>query len=540
MFVLRMFLLRQVRKSDQRSKPLPGYLIRRLPGIFEFLGRKPRLRRAASRLFINSFAYATSPRPRPFSMASDYTTWPGLTDRRFTGRHLPPVNQRHLPAEEDVVNLYRRPKDKETKSTDTSALFTFFAQWFTDSFLRSSRHEPGRNSSNHEIDLCQIYGLSAAKTEKLRSGQGGRLKSQLIDGEEYPMFLEPKIVGDELVVNEDFKGLHRESSLRPFVDAYPEDQRRLMFAVGLEYGNSTIGHTILNTVFLREHNRVADLLKVNYPDWHDERLFQTTRNVMIVLLLKLVVEDYIKHIAPFDFPLEVVPFIAEAERWNRSNWMSIEFDLLYRWHSLVPDHIGEGADRLTLYDPDKPDKNLVNNNKLVISRGIENLVAQMSRERAGRIGLLNTPEFLIGVAEAPTVRRMRAACLDSFNAYRKAFGLKPLTSFEQLTTNTEVRRRLEQHYRDIDDLEWYVGIFAEDYPDYRMMGPLMTTMVAYDAFTQALTNPLLARNVFNKNTFAEVGMDIITDTHSLQQMIARNSKSPGDVYASFRCDPGGK
>ena len=31
-----------------------------------------------------------------------------------------------------------------------------------------------------------------------------------------------------------------------------------------------------------------------------------------------------------------------------------------------------------------------------------------------------------------------------------------------------------------------------------MMGELLTTMVANDAFTQALTNPLLARNVFNE------------------------------------------
>ena len=46
----------------------------------------------------------------------------------------------------------------------------------------------------------------------------------------------------------------------------------------------------------------------------DERLFQTTRLIMIVLLLKLVVEEYIRHIAPHDPPLTVVPGMAANKR----------------------------------------------------------------------------------------------------------------------------------------------------------------------------------------------------------------------------------
>ena len=203
---------------------------------------------------------------------------------------------------------------------------------------------------------------------------------------------------------------------------------------------------------------------------------------------------------------------------------------------LVPDVIGEGPDTLNPTD-------FRNNNPLVISRGIEALVTQFSRERAGKIGLLNTPDFLVDRKSNPvdseerTINLMREARLRSFNDYREAFGLKRLASFNQLTANADVRHRLETLYGDIDNLEWYVGIFAEDYPDYRMMGELLTTMVAHDAFTQALTNPLLARNVFNEQTFSKVGMKIIEHTHSLQQIIARNSKTPAEVYASFRCHP---
>jgi prostaglandin-endoperoxide synthase 2 len=128
---------------------------------------------------------------------------------------------------------------------------------------------------------------------------------------------------------------------------------------------------------------------------------------------------------------------------------------------------------------------------------------------------------------------MRKARLRSFNDYREAYGLPRLTAFDQLTSDTEVRKRLEALYGDIDKLEWYVGIFAEDYPDYMMMGELMTYMVANDAFTQALTNPLLARNVFNDATFTKTGMGIIKKTSSLQDIVTRNAASPDAVHVSF-------
>ena len=160
-------------------------------------------------------------------------------------------------------------------------------------------------------------------------------------------------------------------------------------------------------------------------------------------------------------------------------------------------------------------------------------MAQCSRERAGRIGLLNTPTFLVDrpdptvpSLEERTIALMRQARLRSFNDYRESYGLTRLTQLRRAHVGPDVQERLEALYGDdIDDLEWYVGIFAEDYPDHLMMGELLTTMVANDAFTQALTNPLLRSSVFNEATFSAAGMAIIEETSSLQQILARNSRS---------------
>jgi prostaglandin-endoperoxide synthase 2 len=510
--------------------------------------------RLITEAFVSLLANGTPPRPRPFTLSGDYTSWISLTDRSFTGRHLPvaPVGQQ-LPTEAEVLELFRRPPGKERPSENTSVLFLLFAQWFTDSFLRTDHTDWRKNTSTQEIDFCQIYGLSEAKTRLLRSMEGGRLSSQQIDGQEYPPFLFERTPSGTHAIKPAFKGLHDEDWLLGVLLAGVSDQQLdLFFAVGLEHGNSTAGSTALDVLFLREHNRIAGLLAAEYeggseqPAWDrgltpadlDERLFQTARLIMIVLLLKLVVEEYIRHIAPHDPPLTVVPGLAARKPWNRSSWIAVEFNLLYRWHMLVPDQVttddGPVDSRTFLRD----------NNAVVIERGLEWLMAQCSRSRAARIGLFNTPAFLTDrrtpdrpAVEERSISLMRSARLQSYNAYRRRFGMSPFPDFAALTSDVGLQRRLTEVYGDIDSLEWYVGIFAEDHPEEQMMGELLTAMVGYDAFTQALTNPVLAPAVFTEATFTRAGMTVIRTTRSLEQILARNAADPDAVFCRFTYRP---
>jgi prostaglandin-endoperoxide synthase 2 len=137
---------------------------------------------------------------------TDYASWPSLTDRRFSSRHLAPADEtfiRQLPADAPydpatgsigaVTSLFARPRDANGQSvmaTDrSSVLFMFFAQWFTDSVLRIDPSDRRRNTSNHDVDLCQIYGLQEHETRSLRSGEGGHLRSQVINGQTFPDYL---------------------------------------------------------------------------------------------------------------------------------------------------------------------------------------------------------------------------------------------------------------------------------------------------------------------------------------------------------------
>jgi prostaglandin-endoperoxide synthase 2 len=510
--------------------------------------------RLVTSAFVSLLANATPPRPRPLTMWGNYTSWVSLTDRSFTGRHLPAAPAgRPLPTEAQVLELFRRPPGREKPSTDTTVMFLLFAQWFTDSFLRTERSDWRKNTSTQEIDFCQIYGISEPRTHMLRSMEGGRLKSQQIDGQEYPPFLFERTASGAHAVKPEFKGLHDDEFLLDVLLAgVPEKQKDLFFAVGLEHGNSTVGGTALDILMLREHNRIAGVLAKEYeqgrerPVWDrqmtdedlDERIFQTTRMIMIVLLLKLVVEEYIRHIAPHDPPLQVAPGMAATKPWNRSSWIAVEFNLLYRWHMLVPDS-------MTTEDGVVEAKSFLrDNNELVLDRGIEWLLAQCSRSRAAKIGLFNTPAFLTDrrtpeypAVEERSIALMRFARLETYNAYRQRFGLPRKKDFADLTRDVVVQERLGELYGDIDNLEWYVGIWAEDYPEDQMMGDLLTTMVGYDAFTQALTNPLLAPQVFTEATFTRAGMEIISTTRSLQQILTRNAADPAAAFTRFTYGP---
>lgn len=68
----------------------------------------------------------------------------------------------------------------------------------------------------------------------------------------------------------------------PVLMHYPQGippQRQM--AVGQEVFGLLPGLMLYATIWLREHNRVCDLLKAEHPTWGDEQLFQTARLILI-------------------------------------------------------------------------------------------------------------------------------------------------------------------------------------------------------------------------------------------------------------------
>jgi prostaglandin-endoperoxide synthase 2 len=271
---------------------------------------------------------------------------------------------------------------------------------------------------------------------------------------------------------------------------------------------------MMSTLFLREHNRIAHLIAAVHPTWDDDRVFETTRNTLTAVLLRVVVEDYINHITPINFKLFVESGIGVKEKWYRQNWMSVEFNLLYRWHTMIPSRIRVGG-------KDRDIKEVLWDTDLVTTNGLSALVDEASRQPCTAVGLLNTDESLIEI-EQKSIEVGRATKLDSFNAYRVRCGYPKLKSFQDLSSDPEVQSELERCYGDINDVEFYPGLFAEDVRKNGILPTLMATMVAVDAFSQALTNPLLAPGIFSEETFSSTGLEVIKTTNTLVEIVQRN------------------
>lgn len=119
--------------------------------------------------------------------------------------------------------------------------------------------------------------------------------------------------------------------------------------------------------------------------------------------------------------------------------------------------------------------------------------------------------------------------LDTYNAYRDLVKLGKRKNFSQVSKNPDVVKFLRSAYKSVDDVEFYVGLFAEDVDNNQILPELLLRMVAIDAFSLALTNPLLSEHVWNrKEIFTDEGLRIINATNSLRQLLERNVKNPLD------------
>jgi prostaglandin-endoperoxide synthase 2 len=460
---------------------------------------------------VNRLVRKAPARPLPLSTLAHYTSWQSLTDRTYFDRYKTPREAADLPPIDTVAELFKADPESPILSERSTLLFPAFAQWFTDGWLLTRRDHTGQTTSPHQIDLNPLYGLKSCVTKALRLRsesrvERGRLKSEFIDREEWA----PRLYDAAGDKKPEFKVVPDPLFLPPGHD------RSTLFAFGGDRANSTTFTAMMNTLFLREHNRLCQMLEEAHPRWNDERVFQTARNINIVQLIKIVVEEYVNHIASAWLRFRLNPKICYHADWNRPNWIPIEFNLLYRWHSLVPATVKWNGEV-------EQTKSFSFDHTRLLRDGLGCGFDSASRTRAWKLGLFNTPAFLMEMdIEKRSIKQGRANNLATYNDYRELVKFPRVTRFEQISGDPRVVDALGHVYGHVDNIEYFVGIFAEETPPRLAVTPTIMRMVAVDAFSHLLTNPLLARSVYNRETFSDEGWETIQKTSTLKDLLERN------------------
>lgn len=96
----------------------------------------------------------------------------------------------------------------------------------------------------------------------------------------------------------------------------------------------------MSTLWIREHNRVCDILAREWPTWTNDRLYKTARNIVIGQMMRIMMNDIIKVVHPSCSTLKHKPELYHDELKN-INRSSTPIELLLTsamWSSSLPDN----------------------------------------------------------------------------------------------------------------------------------------------------------------------------------------------------------
>ncbi|XP_016090020.1 prostaglandin G/H synthase 1-like [Sinocyclocheilus grahami] len=213
------------------------------------------------------------PSPPTYNSKYDYLNWEAYSNITYYTRILPPVPQDcplpmgtkgkiKLPDPKLLAEKFLLRQNFRPDPQGTNLMFAFFAQHFTHQFFKTHNHIGLGFTKGlaHGVDAGHVYGDTLDRQLDLRLHKDGKLKYQVVNGEMYP----PTVLDAPVKMS--------------YPPSVPPEQQ---LAIGQEVFGLLPGLSMYATLWLREHNRVCDILKQEHPTWGDEQLFQTTRLIII-------------------------------------------------------------------------------------------------------------------------------------------------------------------------------------------------------------------------------------------------------------------
>ncbi len=310
------------------------------------------------------------------------------------------------------------------------------------------------------IDASNIYGSDVDRATALRTNDGtGKLRTS---------------VGNLLPFNE--SGLSNVGG--------PDAE---LFVAGDVRTNEQLGLTVMHTLFLREHNRLAEAIAARELGLSGDDVYQRARRIVGAQMQVITYEEFLpvllgpNALRPYQGYDETVDagianiFSAAAFRLGHSMLSARILRLDENGNEIAAGHLPL---REAFFSP----------RTLIDEGGIEPILRGLASQVCQRIDVYLIDEvrnFLFDELgsegfdlAAFDIQRGRDHGLPNYNAARQALGLPPKATFAEITASPEIQYRLAAAYGTVDDMDVWVAGLAEDPVPGSALGELFHIIVS--------------------------------------------------------------
>jgi hypothetical protein len=315
------------------------------------------------------------------------------------------------------------------------------------------------NNITSFIDASNVYGSEEDRAHELRTNDGtGRLKVS---------------AGDLLPYNT--AGL----------DNAPSANIPTFFLAGDVRANEQVGLIAMHTLFVREHNRLADLIAQRRPGLSGDEIYEWARAMVAAEMQAITYREFLPKllgegaIPPYrGYRPSVDPGIANefataAYRVGHTMLSPVLRRVEASGFEAAEGHI-DLAD--AFFNPSEIEAN-----------GIDTVLRGLASQHAQDVDVFvidDVRNFLFGQPgmggfDLPSlnIQRGRDHGLPSYNDLRAAMGRMPASSFAEITEDVEVRDRLASVYTSVNDVDAWVGMLAEPHREGAFVGETLYRVI---------------------------------------------------------------
>lgn len=341
-------------------------------------------------------------------------------------------------------------------------------------FTRSV-HTGGVSSPRQQQDLLtnyldgsMVYGSDATRADGLRAHTGGRLATS---------------AGNFLPYNT--------GGLPNANPAGGTTNDPNFFVAGDIRANEQTGLTTIHTIFVREHNRIADQLSAANPSWSDEQIYQKARHIVGGEIQAITYNEWLPALlGGANAPGSYGGYNPNVNATMNTVFSGAAFRLGHTMlNDVLPRYNADGTQyaggNLTLF------QQFFNPYAVLDAGSLDAIVRGLARQQANEVDtkvIDGVRNLLFGGTDgrdliAVNIQRGRDHGLPDYNTVRQDYGLVPVTGFDQITSDPALQAALQAAYGNVNNLDAFIGLFAEDHLPGGSMGETETAILV-DQFTK--------------------------------------------------------